>query len=209
MAKSFKDYIGDFEAARDKLMFNIGELAQVPQRATNLLPRIEAFLNSPNPLLQQTGGSLKMRAEAVRNLARSEYTKATALMNEMLTLKNTIEKHPGYAQMLAMSKSELVVSLIGKFIKKSEDIAFFQKAALQAINLTGRTAGVIASLQKANLEIKAVENLTQQTADYAAGKGLLPPVSEPEKHSPIPKPLIAAGVGIVGLAAYLVWKGRK
>lgn len=203
MAKSFTDYFGDFNSMRDKLMYAVGDLAQIPQRATLLEPRVAAFIASTNPVLQNTGAALKARINAVRDSARLQFDKTQALITEMTGFKDTIEKSKLYAELMTGSKVENILTAVSSLFNKSGNAQFIQEAVLKAVNLAGRGADALVTLGKASVEVKALEDLAQRTADYAQGKGLLPDVNTPSDIKPvISKAMIAAGAGVLGLAIY-------
>jgi hypothetical protein len=205
MAKSFKDFFGDFNSMRDKLLYAVGDLAQVPQRATLLEPRVNTFLQSANPVLQTNGKTIMSRLIAVRNLARQEYDKTQILLSEMMAFKTSVESNPLYAQIVTGDTISSISAVVSSLFGKSGDFTFFQQAALKAVSLAGRAASLLAALEKASLEVKTLELLAQQTADYAQGKGLLPDTNVPAGEKPaITKTMIAAGIGIVGLGIYFL-----
>ena len=211
MAKSFADFFGQFTGTKDKLMYAMGELVQIPERCNRLTPRIETFINSTNSALQDTGKKLLTRVITVRTLANSEYFNSQKLVSEMLAFKDSVEKNPLYTQMMNGTITSNVGLVLSSFFDKADkgNLAFFQSAALKAVNLAGRGATALSSLSKASTEIKALEALAQQTADYGQGKGFLPVVDTAVDQSPtITKTMWVAGLGIAGLAIYLL-KGRK
>jgi len=179
MAKSFKDYFGDFNSARDKLLFAIGEIAQVPQRATNLMPRLESFANSDDPKLQEVGMKLVARNMAVRDSARMEFDNAQALSFQMVDLKNKLEGHAAYQELMTQSGTSLIITLISKSAASDEDARFLQASTLELIKLAGKAGAAIIRLNALTDEIKEIERLAQETADYAAGKGILPVLPDP------------------------------
>lgn len=210
---TFASYFTNFSDMRDKLMFAVGELAQIPQRATNLIPRIDTFINAKDPALQKAGAILKVRATNVRDNSRSEYDKTQVIIKEMMDFKTSVEAHPAFKQMMDKSVTGMLVTLVGRVVLKAEDSKFFQSAVSQAVSLAGKAGTSLVSLERYNAEIKAIEQLAQKTADYAQGKGLLPDISgSPAFLIDIP-PAVKKGVVLLGLAAvgglfYLIKKNR-
>lgn len=206
MAKSIKDYIGDFDTLRDKLLFAMGDLAQIPQRATNLMPRVQSFIDSGNPVLNNNGKELMSRITAVRTNARKKYDEAQALINEMLGFKASVEANPLYAKLVAGDTFTQITSVLSNVLGRSEDSKFLEGAIAKSASYAGKVATMLADLTSYSAEVKTLETLAQKTADFATGKGLLPNV-EPaaaEAKPALSVGAIAAGVAAVAAGIYLL-----